>query len=250
MDFDGQVALVTGASRGIGKACIETLAGRGAAVIINYVREEAKATELAARIAASGGRAFACRSDVTSAADVEAMVAEAVGRFGQIDILVNNAGAKIAPVPFTRLNWDDFESHWIVQVRGAFNCTQAVLKHMLPRKRGKIVNVLSTYVLNVPPPSLTAYITAKQALYGLSRSLAVELGPQGIQVNTVAPGLTETDLTAFLPAKYKEMMAQQNPSRRIGLPEDVAEAVAFLASDAAGYLNGVNLPVCGGSAMA
>lgn len=248
--LSGRVALVTGASRGIGAATASLLARHGASVVVNYrvAREEAETVERA--IAGFGGKAAAIQADVADGAAVKRMFAEATTRLGPVDIVINNASAPLRPAAVESNEWTDFERDFAVIVGGAYHCVQAALPSMLQTGSGVIVNVLSANVLGSPQPNIAGYVTAKHALLGFTRALAAELGPRHIRVNAVAPGLTETALTAHLPPRVKEVTAHQTPLRRIANPIDTARAIVFLASDVASFLSGVCLPVTGGAVMA
>lgn len=246
----GHVALVTGASRGIGAATASLLAQHGAAVILNYREREQEAKAIAEQLVAAGRKATALAADVSDGEAVRRMFAEAEAQFGPVDILVNNASPPARPTPFGDLPWAAFEHALVTIVGGAHHCIRAALPGMLTAKHGVIVNMATSYVLGTPPSQLAPYVTAKHALVGLTRALAVELGPKGIRVNAIAPGLTDTAMTAYLPSRYKDLAAHQAPLRRIGVPLDTAHAVLFLVSDAASFLSGTCLPVNGGMLMA
>jgi 3-oxoacyl-[acyl-carrier protein] reductase len=243
-----KVVLVTGASRGIGAACAGTLAQAGAAVAVNYLNAREQAERLVREIGAAGGRAMAVQADVRDRAAVERMVAEVIARFGRIDVLVNNANINFPIQPFIELSWENIESKVTGELRALYNCSQAALRDMLPRKAGKLIFVSST-LSREPGYGFAAHAAAKAAMDSIARVMATELGPVGITVNTVGPGLTDTDATAGLPGAMKEQIAAMTPLRRIGQPQDVARVVAFLASPLADYLTGQYIPVCGGAFM-
>ena len=247
---EDRVAIVTGASRGIGGAIAVALGLRGVAVVVNYRESGDQARSIAGAITQGGGQAIAVQADVSDAAAVTALVAEAQAQFGRpVGILVNNAGGPTAQKPFLNHEWDDFERHLAVQLKGAFNCCKAVAPAMVKAGRGQIINIGSTYTWSTPPGNLSGYITAKAALAAMTRAAAVELGPQGIRVNMISPGMTETDLIADVPERMRKVFAQQNPLRRLALPDDVANAVLMLCSPAGAYVNGAEIPVSGGSVM-
>jgi len=246
MDFAGHVAVVTGASRGIGEVAAKLFATHHAAVVVNYLRGEDDAERIADDIRQQGGLAMAAQADVRDSDAVRRMMADAIDRFGSVDILVNNAAADADPEDFGESQWEDFTNSWETVVGGAFNCIQAVLPGMLDRGAGRIVNVCTTYV-EAPPPRLSPYVTAKAALLGLTRSLAVELGPHGVRVNAVSPAMTETDLTAHLPLHDKSAAAARSALGRLADPLDVAKAILFLSSPYADYVNAHELVLSGGS---
>lgn len=248
-DSSGRVALVTGASRGIGAATARLLGESGFAVVVNFLKMEDKAQEVVAEIKAAGGRAMAIQADVRNPASVEAMVQATITAYGSIDVLVNNAMGELPAKPFAELVWDDFQTLIDVQIRGAVNCCQYVLPLMENQGRGSIVNIISTYALGTPPARMSAYVTAKSALLGLTKSLAVEYTNKGVRVNMVSPGPTETDLLGSIPSRLKEMMAAQNPMKRLAQPEDCARGVLFLATDQSEYMSGANLVVSGGQVV-
>lgn len=245
-----RVALITGGARGIGAAIAQALADSGARVIINFVRHEAAAAELQRTIVTNGGQALAWQADVTQPDAVRQMIERAAQHFGQpVDVLINNAGAAIQARPFIETAWDEMQTHFDVQIRGAFNCAQAALPAMLAAQSGRIINIGSSYAWNTPPANLIGYVTAKAALRAFTRALAVELSPQGVRVNLVSPGMTETDLIAAVPERLRKVQAMQTPLRRLATPEDVARTVVFLCSAAADFITGADIPVCGGAVM-
>jgi 3-oxoacyl-[acyl-carrier protein] reductase len=247
---EDRVALVTGASRGIGAAISVALGLNGIAVIVNYRESADQANSIVGAITQAGGRAMAVKADVADPAAVASLVSAAESTLGRsIGILVNNAGGPTAQKPFLNHEWDDFERHLAVQLRGALNCCKAVAPGMLKAGRGEIINIGSTYTWCTPPANLSGYITAKAALAAMTRAAAVELGPQGIRVNMISPGMTETDLIADVPERMRKVFAQQNPLRRLATPDDVAQAVLMLCSPAGAYVNGADIPVSGGSVM-
>lgn len=248
--LSSRVALITGGARGIGAAIAHALAETGARVIINFINSETAAAELQRSIESSGGQAIALQADVTQPTAVAQMIERAAQHFGQpIDLLINNAGAAVQARPFSETAWAEMQAHFDVQVRGAFNCVQAVLPAMLAAQSGRIINIGSSYAWNTPPPNLIAYVTAKAALRAFTRALAVELSPKGVCVNLVSPGMTETDLIAAVPERLRKVQAMQTPLRRLATPEDVARTVVFLCSEAADFITGADIPVCGGAVM-
>jgi 3-oxoacyl-[acyl-carrier protein] reductase len=243
-----RVALITGASRGIGAACARTLALSGAKVVVNYLSSRDAADTLVGEITAAGGEAMAVQADVRDRGAVEAMVDRAVKAYSTVDILVNNANISFPMQPFVQLSWESIEAKLTGEIRALYNCSQEVLKNMLPRKEGKIIFISST-LSRFPGQGFAAHAGAKGAMDSIARVMAAELGPVGITVNTVGPGLTETDATADLPEDMKEGIAAATPLRRVAQPDDIAQLVAFLASPMADYLTGQYIPVCGGACM-
>ena len=249
LDYKGQVALVTGASRGIGEATAQLFAHHGARVVVNYFYGKDDAEAVVADIKQHGGQAVAWQADVRNTDQVQRMVEAAVGRFGSVDILINNAMNQAAPRPFERMRWDDVQMDIDVAVKGAFNCIEALLPTMLRQRRGKIISLTTVYTNGTPPPGFVSYLTAKSALLGLTRALAVEYAPQNISFNVVSPGFTDTDLTSHVPEMIKKRMAAEIPSRRIGEALDIAKAIVMMASHYTDYIVGSQLLVCGGSTM-
>ncbi len=248
-EHTNRVALVTGASRGLGAAIARVLARAGSTVAINYVANDEAAAAVAREIEVAGGRAVLLRADVRDAEAITAGVHRIEAETGPITVMVHNAGALLQPAKFVDVPWEDFQQHFDVCVRGAVNCCRACLPGMSERRQGAIVLIASAAAQAVPPPQWSSYVTAKAAVLGLTRSLAAELGPLGIRVNAVSPGMVPTDLTAFIPDRMKQVLAQQSPLRRLASVDDAAAAVAYLVSEAATYLTGVALPVTGGTVM-
>lgn len=247
MLLDGKTALVTGASRGIGRAIALRLAAEGARVAINYAGNVKAAEEVKAAIEAAGGTAILCRADVADSAAVEAMVADVAKEFGAIDILVNNAGITRDTL-LMRMKDEDFAKVLDTNLKGVFYCTKAVSKLMMKKRSGRIVNMASVVGL-VGNAGQTNYAAAKAGVIGFSKSAAKELASRGITVNAVAPGFIGTDMTADLPESVKEKALSDIPLDRAGQPEDVANAVLFLASDQASYITGQVVHVDGGMVM-
>lgn len=248
MKLKGRAAIITGSSRGIGAATARAFAREGAAVVINYYQSQDKAEELLKQIEQEGGRAIAFKADVTKADQAQKMVQEALFELGQIDILVNNAAIGFPIKPFMEFVWEDFELKLTDEIKAAFYMSRAVLPHMIGRQQGKIINV-SSGLSRHPAPGFVAHCSAKSALDAMSKVMAFELGPLGIAVNVVAPGLTITDATSFLPPEYKKHMAEQTPFRRNAEPQDVAKVCLFLASDWSQFVTGQYLHVSGGNLM-
>lgn len=247
MLLDGKTALVTGASRGIGRAIALCLAAEGARVAINYAGNVKAAEEVKASVEAAGGTAILCQADIADSAAVEAMIADVVKEFGAIDILVNNAGITRDTL-LMRMKDEDFAKVLDTNLKGVFYCTKAVAKLMMKKRSGRIVNMASVVGL-VGNAGQTNYAAAKAGVIGFSKSAAKELASRGITVNVVAPGFIGTDMTAGLPESVKEKMLTDIPLGRMGEPEDVANTVLFLASDQASYITGQVVNVDGGMVM-
>ena len=244
---DGSV-IVTGASRGIGAAIAKALAGDGFPVVVNFARSATEAADVVEAIRDSGGQATAIRADMAEPGAAGLLVEEAVGRFGRLSGIVNNCAPPMILADFGTYDWDVVEHHVIVQVRSAFALAQAALEQLIDNN-GSIVSVASIAGVGQPPPRNLAYVVAKSALLALSRALAVELGPKGVRVNAVAPGMIDTAYIAGIPEKAQLIAKQQTPLRRLGDPEDVAGVVRFLFSDAARHIAGETLHVSGGASM-
>ncbi|WP_416195660.1 3-oxoacyl-[acyl-carrier-protein] reductase [Selenomonas sp.] len=247
MLLDGKTALVTGASRGIGRAIALRLAAEGANIAINYAGNTAKAEETKAAIEAAGGKAALFQADVSDSAQVEQMVAAVTEAFGTIDILVNNAGITRDGL-LMRMKEEDFDAVLDTNLKGIFHVTKAVSKLMMKKRAGRIVNMASVVGI-MGNAGQTNYAAAKAGVIGFTKSAAREFAARGITVNAVAPGFIATDMTAAMPEKAKEATLAAIPLRRMGEPEDVANAVAFLVSDQASYITGQVVKVDGGMVM-
>ncbi len=239
-----KTALITGGARGIGRAVALTLAGEGWQLAINYHTSGRAAQELAARLEAEGCPALALQADVACPQQVQAMVQAAAERFGGIDLLVNNAGIAQQKL-FTDITPDDWRQMMAVNLDGVFHCTQAVLGPMIARQRGCIINISSIWGM-VGASCEVHYSAAKAAVIGMTKALAKELGPSGIRVNCVAPGVIDTDMNGGLDAETLGGLREQTPLGSIGSSEDVARLVAFLASEQAGFITGQVISPNGG----
>ncbi len=254
MDFQGQVVLVTGSGRGIGAAIARAFAAQGAAVAVNYLRDAASADAVARDCREAGGDALAMQADVSDPAAAARLVDTVVAEFGRLDVVVNNAFAPYAFDPEQRLafgeaGWDAYRTQFEGAVGAAHHVCRAALPHLTRHARGAIVNIASNLVEH-PVVPYHDYATAKSALVGFSRNLAAELGPQGVRVNCVAPGLVyPTQASASTRAGFRERIAAATPLRRLARPEDVAGPVLFLASAHSAFITGQVLFVDGGLVM-
>ena len=245
--LDGQVALVTGASRGIGRAIAERLARAGAVVIINFLQNQAAAEEVLEQIQADGGQAALCRFDVGDGAAVTTAVQEVLELRGKIDILVNNAGMSIDTL-LVRLKADEWTQVMNANLTGVFLCTKAVTRSMMRQRSGRIIN-LTSVVAQTGNTGQAAYSAAKAGVIGFTKTMAKELASRSITVNAVAPGFIETDMTRSLPEEAKTGYLSHIPVGRWGTVEEVADVVAFLANPGAGYITGQVINVNGGMYM-
>ena len=243
----GRVAMVTGSSRGIGRAIAIALAGQGCKVVVNYHSRAAEAEEVVQRIRERGGEAVAVQADVSLAAEAQKLVDAAVAAFGTLDILVNNAGIARDNL-LLRMAEEDWDAVLDTNLKGAFHCIKAAQRIFLRKRAGRIINIGSVVGL-VGNAGQANYAAAKAGLVGLTKALAKELGSRNITVNLVAPGFIQTEMTAGLSAEVIQTALARIPLGRLGAPEDVAAAVVFLASDEAAYITGQVLCVDGGMAM-
>ncbi|MBD3858165.1 3-oxoacyl-[acyl-carrier-protein] reductase [Bacillus sp. 28A-2] len=243
-----KTAVVTGASRGIGRSIAIDLAKNGANVVVNYSGNEAKANEVVDEIKALGQQAFAVKADVSNAEDVQALMKQAIDTFGSIDILVNNAGITKDNL-LMRMKENEWDDVININLKGVFNCTKAVTRQMMKQRSGRIINVAS--VVGVcGNPGQANYVAAKAGVIGLTKTTAKELASRHITVNAVAPGFISTDMTDKLDDNVQTEMLKQIPLARFGAPEDISNVVVFLASEGAGYITGQTIQVDGGMVMA
>ncbi|MFX3635520.1 MAG: 3-oxoacyl-[acyl-carrier-protein] reductase [Candidatus Pristimantibacillus sp.] len=246
-NLEGKKALVTGASRGIGRAIAVALAEAGADVAINYSGSEAAAAETAQAVEAFGRRAIVLKANVGKVDEFEAMVKDVIEQFGSIDILVNNAGITRDNL-IMRMKEEEFDQVIETNLKGVFNGIKAVTRPMMKQRSGRIINI-SSVVGVLGNPGQANYVAAKAGVIGLTKASARELASRGITVNCIAPGFIQTEMTDKLPDEMKEALAGQIPLARLGAPEDIAAAVRFLASDSASYMTGQTVHVDGGMYM-
>ncbi|WP_305038236.1 3-oxoacyl-[acyl-carrier-protein] reductase [Cohnella sp. AR92] len=247
IDLTGKAALVTGASRGIGRAIAIALAEAGADVAINYAGSEAAAAETAAAVEALGRKAVLLQGNVGKAAEFDSLVQRTIEAFGKLDILVNNAGITRDNL-IMRMKEEEFDAVIETNLKGVFNGIKAVTRPMMKQRAGRIINI-SSVVGVLGNAGQANYVAAKAGVIGLTKSAARELASRGITVNAVAPGYIETDMTDKLPQEAKDGILSQVPLGRMGKPEDIASAVVYLASDAAAYMTGQTIHIDGGMYM-
>lgn len=247
MNFIGKVALVTGASGGIGRAIAEELARSGAQVALNYSRNAARAEETVAQIEAADGQAFAVQADITDSGAVERMISQVQERWGRLDILVNNSGVTRDGL-LMRMKDEDWDTVLDTNLKGAFHCSRAAVKLMMKQRSGRIINI-SSVVGVIGNPGQTNYCASKAGLIGFTKALAKEVGSRGVTVNVIAPGFIATEMTGQLPEDVVNRIMSNVPLGSFGEPEDVAAAVLYLASEGAKYVTGHVLQVDGGLGM-
>lgn len=245
--LDERVALVTGGSRGIGRAIAVSLATTGATVVVNYRGNQAAADETVAAIESAGGKAVAIQADVANGEDVDRLFKDVLERFGRIDVLVNNAGITRDTL-MLRMKDEDWDAVMDTNLRGLFLCTRAALRPMTRARWGRIINITSVVGL-MGNAGQANYPAAKAGIIGFSKSVAREIGSRSITVNAVAPGFIDTELTAVLGPETREALTKQIPLGRLGTPEDVAGLVTFLASEQAAYITGQTFNSDGGMVM-
>ncbi|NLK95809.1 MAG: 3-oxoacyl-[acyl-carrier-protein] reductase [Clostridiales bacterium] len=245
--LNNKVAIVTGAAKGIGKAIAIKLASKGINIVLNYRSSEDEAIKVENEIKTFGVEVLRVKGDISKIEDVENLINSAKEKFGKIDIMVNNAGITKDTL-LLRMKEEDFDSVIDVNLKGVFNCLKTITPIMVKQRAGKIIN-LSSVVGIVGNAGQVNYAASKAGVIGMTKSLAKEIGARGITVNAIAPGFIETDMTEVLGEKYKEEVKNGIPLKRLGKPEDVANVVAFLASDDANYITGQVIHVDGGMVM-
>lgn len=247
MSLEGKIALVTGSSRGIGRAIALALGKKGVNVAVNYAGNEQKAEEVVQELQALGVNAIKIRANVADEQDVKAMIKEVTKEFGRLDILVNNAGITRDNL-LMRMKVEEFDEVIETNLKGAFLCTKAVTRTMMKQRYGKIINIASIVGVSGNPGQAN-YVAAKAGLIGLTKSTAKELATRNILVNAIAPGFITTDMTDVLTEDQKDAILSQIPLEKLGEPEDIANVVCFLASDEAKYITGQTIHVDGGMVM-
>lgn len=245
--LEGKVAIVTGASRGIGRQIAVTMAKEGAEVIVNYNGSADKAEAVVAEIQAAGGKAEAVQCNVSEYLKAEELIKYVTEKYKKVDILVNNAGITKDNL-LMKMSEAEFDAVISTNLKGAFNCTKHVSRQMLKQRSGRIINISSVSGV-IGNAGQANYCASKAGVIGLTKSVARELGSRGITVNAIAPGFIDTEMTEVLSETVKKTMGEQIPLKRFGKTEDIAAAAAFLASDKAGYITGQVICVDGGMAM-
>ena len=248
MKLKGKVVIITGAGRGIGRATSKLFAQEGAKVVINYNKSEREASSLAEEVEKQGGEVLLVKADVSKSDEVKNMIKKTIEKFGRIDVLVNNAGILISAT-FLKTNEEIWDRTMDINLKGVFLCSKEVAPIMQDQKMGKIINISSICGLGERSAlGNTAYVVSKAGVIGLTRSLAVNLGPT-INVNTICPGLTDTDMVATLDPERVKAGAEESILKRIGKPKDIANAALFLASDESDFITGEIISVSGGRGL-
>ncbi len=242
-------AVVIGASGGIGGATCLQLARDGFDVVIHYYRKENAAKQIMEKVERLGRKALLVKADITDQSEVKNMFERIARYFERVTVLVNSTTIEVPNTQFSMLKWEDIQNHLDMNIKGSFNLVKNVLPLMEPEKYGKIVFVTTQSIDGTPPAEWVPYVTAKAALWGFARALAVELGPRGIRVNLVSPGMTQTELIADIPEKTRLMTKATTPLKKLASPGDIAGAISFLAGERSDFLTGETIRVNGGKVM-
>lgn len=246
-DLKGEIAIITGGSKGIGKAIVYALAVAGATVVIADIDED-NGIHICNELSGSGFQAEIVKTDVTDSKSVDSLVHYTVNKYGKVDILVNNAGI-LGDAPITEISDEDWDTLMRINLTGAFYCCRAAVRHMLEKRKGKIINIASAGGKQGFPLAGVHYCASKGGIMALTRQLALQVSPQGIHVNAVAPGTTETEMIKNRSEEKRQFIINKIPVGRMGRPEDTAAAVLFLASKAGDYITGETIDVNGGLYM-
>lgn len=247
--MEEKVVIITGASRGIGAEIARKLSRDGFFVVINFHKSKKEAFTIAQELKETGKQVITVKADVSKIKDIVFLIHQTIKEFGRVDALIHNACPPIKYNSFKNTSWRNYQEQLDLSVKAFYHLTQQVLPLMKKQIFGRIVTIATALALNVPTNKLSPYITAKSALIGMTKALAVELAPYGITVNSVSPGITNTDFLNSFPSQMKELMVSKIPLKRLADPKDVAEVVSFLCSGNADYITGINIPVAGGMVM-
>jgi len=247
--WNEMVAVVSGSSRGIGAAIALGLGEKGARVVVNYNQQHDAADEVVSAIKAVGGEAVAVQADVSTVEGASGLADAALNAFGRVDVVVSNATPPIENKPILDLTWEEMDRYSQTFVQSAFTLAQRTVPGMKERGFGRIVNILTSYIWGQPPQEMAGYVSAKSALWGLTKALAVDLAPDGITANAISPSPIMTDQWAKLSDRQRRAMGMRAPLKRLGMAEDVAQAVLYCVGEGGRFLTGVNLPVAGGEVM-
>ncbi len=244
----GKVALVIGGTGGIGRETCLRLAKDGFDVVVHYYKNDEQAKKIKEEIERLGQKSIMVKADITDNVQVKEMIYQIVRKLETVTVLINCATVKIPNIKFTDLDWEDIQKHLDINIKGSFFLVRNIMPVMEKEKYGKIINI-TTQAIETPNPEWLHYITAKSALNGFSKALAVELAPKGIKVNMISPGMTDTELISDIPEKARLLAAAKTPLKRIAKPEDIAGAISFLASDKSDFITGETIRVSGGQVM-
>lgn len=244
-----KIAVVTGSSRGIGAEIARKLTDEGFIVVVNYNASKKKALSLVTELRKKTSQSILLKADMRIVTEINFLIDETIKKFGRIDALIHNACPSIVYSSFNQTPWSNYQEQLDISVKAFYHLLERALPVIKKQKFGRIITIATALALNVPTNKLSAYITAKSALIGMSKALAVELAPYGITVNSVSPGVTNTDFLDSFPSQMKEILVSEIPSRRLAKPKDIAAVVSFLCSKNAEYITGINIPVTGGTVM-